>query len=78
MAMDQDEPKPLRAKFFIAGLIVLGVGLTGTSLMKRVEAISHYPRVTVNIAQQSCDTSAFANPMANIRGESSEMIDRPC
>tara|TARA_R110000868_G_scaffold4155_43_gene25644 strand:+ start:9366 stop:9596 length:231 start_codon:yes stop_codon:yes gene_type:complete len=76
--MDQDEQFPLRAKFFVAGLILLGIGLTGASMVKRVQAIEQYPRAVVSILQQSCDTSAYANPLTNVRGESTKMIDRPC
>ncbi len=76
--MNQDEPNPLRAKIFVAGLIILGIGLTGTSMVKRVQAIEDYPRVVISILQQSCNTNAYANPMTNVRGESTMMIDRPC
>lgn len=78
MAMDQDEAKPRRAKLFVAGLIVVGVALTGNSLVQRVEAIENYPRMIFNVVQQSCDTNPYANPLANVRGESANMTDRPC
>ena len=52
--------------------------MTGASMIKRVQAIDNYPRIVVDILQQSCDTSAFANPMKNVRSETTQMIDRPC
>ena len=76
--MEQDDQAPERAKLFVAVLIVVGVGLTGMSMVKRVHAVGDYPRIVVDLIQQSCDTSAFANPLTNVRGESSKMVDRPC
>jgi len=76
--IQHDDKKSMWPQLFITGLIVIGVGLTGASMIKRVEAIENYPRIVVNILQQSCDTNAFANPMENVRGETTQMIDRPC
>ena len=52
--------------------------MTRANMIKRVQAIENYPRIVVDILQQSCDTSAFANPMENVRSETTQMIDRPC
>jgi hypothetical protein len=76
--IQQDEEQSKWPQLFVAGLIVVGVSLTGVSMVKRVQAIENYPRIVVNILQQSCDTNAFANPMENVRGETAQMIDRPC
>lgn len=76
--IQRDDKKSMWPQLFITCLIVMGVGLTGASMIKRVEAIENYPRIVVNILQQSCDTNAYANPMENVRGETTHMIDRPC
>ena len=72
--IQQDDKKSMWPQLFVTGLIVLGVGMTGASMIKRVQAIENYPRIVVDILQQSCDTSAFANPMENVRGETTKML----
>ena len=57
--MEQVEKPPVWGRLFVAGLIFAGIGLTGASIVTRLQAIENYPRVAYDILQQSCDTRAL-------------------
>lgn len=76
--MEQVEKTPVWGRLFVAGLIFVGVGLTGASMVTRVKAIENYPRVVYDLLQQSCDTRAIADPLQKTNGGIPTIEERPC
>ncbi|MFT7571113.1 MAG: hypothetical protein ACI9JL_002149 [Paracoccaceae bacterium] len=76
--MEQVEKPPVWGRLFVAGLIFAGIGLTGASIVTRLQAIENYPRVAYDILQQSCDTRALADPLQNVNARIPTIEERPC
>lgn len=76
--MEQVDKPLLWGRLFVAGLIVVGIGLTGASMVTRVKAIENQPRVVFNLLQQSCNTETLADPVRNASFGIPTIEERPC